>query len=258
MSSPPSPLHIFSTLGGLTGWLAFSLAAHAAIFGWLATRSSTPHAHGSTVLQVSLVAGNGRTSAPELRGAVAHHSPPPANHPATAASSPEPPRVAPALAESSVTPATPAVGDELRAASTPSAIAIAVVAANDGNSDGTGNLDAPGAGAGTPLGAAAGSGASVSGGGGDREEARLARQMRPEYPPGALAKGWEGQVLLRLRISADGSVQTLRVERSSGYEILDRAAYRAAQNWLFFPARVAGVPVAAEVKVPVVFARGRE
>lgn len=110
-----------------------------------------------------------------------------------------------------------------------------------------------------PPGDAAGMGeAMATAGGGNREEARLARQMRPEYPSSALAKGWEGRVLLRLQVNADGSVQAVLVERSSGYDVLDRAAYRAARNWQFFPAREAGLPVAAEVKVPVVFARERD
>ncbi|MCR4346819.1 MAG: energy transducer TonB [Sulfuricaulis sp.] len=44
------------------------------------------------------------------------------------------------------------------------------------------------------------------------------------YPPQARKHGWEGTVLLRLRVESDGHLDKLRVERSSGYAVLDHSA----------------------------------
>jgi protein TonB len=114
------------------------------------------------------------------------------------------------------------------------------------------------AGSGALAGSGATSGSSVGSGvaaqGLLREEARPVRQTRPEYPSRALAQGWQGQVLLRLQVAPDGTVRQLHIEQSSGHPLLDRAASRAARSWIFFPARENGVPVAAEVRVPVIFA----
>jgi len=50
----------------------------------------------------------------------------------------------------------------------------------------------------------------------------LARHL--QYPPLARRAGWEGTVLLAVTLDPDGVLAAVRVERSSGYEILDRAA----------------------------------
>lgn len=44
------------------------------------------------------------------------------------------------------------------------------------------------------------------------------------YPPLARQRGWEGTVLLALRIASDGQLDKVRVERSSGYAVLDHSA----------------------------------
>ena len=79
------------------------------------------------------------------------------------------------------------------------------------------------------------------------------RTARPAYPPSARRHGWEGEVLLRVRIDSSGGVSTVRVERSSGHEVLDLAATQAVRSWLFRPARYGLQPVIAEVRVPVQF-----
>lgn len=79
------------------------------------------------------------------------------------------------------------------------------------------------------------------------------RAERPPYPPAARLRGWEGDVLLRVRVDAAGVVSTVGVERSSGYAILDQAASRAVRSWLFRPARHGRRPVTVEVRVPVQF-----
>lgn len=47
------------------------------------------------------------------------------------------------------------------------------------------------------------------------------------YPLLARKHGWQGEVLLAFRLEADGRIINARIARSSGYEILDRAALTA-------------------------------
>ncbi len=44
------------------------------------------------------------------------------------------------------------------------------------------------------------------------------------YPPLARSRGWEGTVLLGLRVESDGHLDKIRIERSSGYAVLDHSA----------------------------------
>jgi protein TonB len=57
---------------------------------------------------------------------------------------------------------------------------------------------------------------------------RLAEQLR--YPPLARARGWEGVVLMELRLEANGDISHLQVLESSGYPLLDRAATQGLQR----------------------------
>lgn len=75
----------------------------------------------------------------------------------------------------------------------------------------------------------------------------------PEYPAQARRRGWEGRVLLVVRVRADGVAESVRVAQSSGHDILDRAARDAVRRWRFEPARRAGISVAASLEVPVTF-----
>lgn len=75
----------------------------------------------------------------------------------------------------------------------------------------------------------------------------------PTYPAAALAAKWEGVVKLRVKIKADGSVAAVRVDVSSGYELLDEAAVQAVEQWRFTPARLRGIAVGTEVHVPIRF-----
>ncbi|MHB8697840.1 MAG: energy transducer TonB [Sulfuricaulis sp.] len=44
------------------------------------------------------------------------------------------------------------------------------------------------------------------------------------YPPLARRRGWEGTVLLGLRVGADGQFDRIQIEHSSGYPVLDHSA----------------------------------
>jgi protein TonB len=80
----------------------------------------------------------------------------------------------------------------------------------------------------------------------------LAGNPPPRYPLLARRKGWEGTVIIDIRISGDGRVREAQVEKSSGYSILDDAALGAVRNWRIAPS--GRVDVASfEFRVPVIF-----
>lgn len=82
---------------------------------------------------------------------------------------------------------------------------------------------------------------------------RLLKNVPPTYPPQAVINRWEGTVMLRLHVAANGSVTNLEVLSSSGHHILDVAAIRSVRNWRFVPAKRGGRAVAATVRLPVQF-----
>jgi protein TonB len=79
------------------------------------------------------------------------------------------------------------------------------------------------------------------------------RNPPPAYPAESKRAGEEGVVLLAVHVDQQGRPASVRVRRSSGFSRLDRAAVTAVHRWRFKPAKVAGMPVASEVEVPVRF-----
>lgn len=75
----------------------------------------------------------------------------------------------------------------------------------------------------------------------------------PAYPPIAERRGLSGTVLLAIEVAASGAVTAVRIERSSGHEVLDEAARRAVRSWRFKPASFRGRPTAATVNKPIEF-----
>ncbi|MFP4408514.1 MAG: energy transducer TonB [Spirochaetaceae bacterium] len=59
------------------------------------------------------------------------------------------------------------------------------------------------------------------------------RYVTPEYPDSARRAGWAGTVVLELSIGRRGRVDEFELVESSGHEILDEAALRAARLWRF-------------------------
>lgn len=91
-------------------------------------------------------------------------------------------------------------------------------------------------------------------GSGGETPPRLVRNAPPVYPPEAVVNRWEGTVLLRLSITAQGHVGAVEVLRSSGHPALDGAAASAVRHWLFEPATRNGQGIASTVRLPVRFA----
>ncbi len=59
------------------------------------------------------------------------------------------------------------------------------------------------------------------------------RVVEPEYPPDARVRGQEGTIVLAIEVGSRGRVAAVRVVESSGFELLDTAALRAARLWRF-------------------------
>lgn len=79
----------------------------------------------------------------------------------------------------------------------------------------------------------------------------------PSYPEIARRNGWEGRVLVRVEVSAEGRPLSTAIAKSSGYGVLDQSALRAVKSWRFQPRTIAGIPSQASVEVPVNFSLNR-
>lgn len=76
---------------------------------------------------------------------------------------------------------------------------------------------------------------------------------RPLYPRRAREEGWHGRTIVRLKVLPDGTVESGTIHQSSGYQLLDDYAIKAAKQWIFEPAKNGGFPVATTVNIPIQF-----
>lgn len=84
------------------------------------------------------------------------------------------------------------------------------------------------------------------------------RNPHPSYPDDARAAGYQGTVMLYVKVSAEGRVISVSVSRSSGHASLDeRARSTVAGRWAFKPAQAGGVPIASDVIIPIRFTLNR-
>lgn len=56
---------------------------------------------------------------------------------------------------------------------------------------------------------------------------------QPSYPRRALRMRWEGTVCLLITVDPEGFVTSCRIEESSGHGVLDEAAKKAFESWVF-------------------------
>lgn len=86
---------------------------------------------------------------------------------------------------------------------------------------------------------------------------RLGQPGSPfQYPEELWDAQVEGETMLRLFITAEGTVDSVRVERTSGYEAFDSAALAGSRALRFEPARRGTEPVGAWFILPVKFDMG--
>ncbi|MCI0433994.1 MAG: M56 family metallopeptidase [Gemmatimonadetes bacterium] len=86
------------------------------------------------------------------------------------------------------------------------------------------------------------------------DEPGVARALERNYPPLLRDAGIGGEAVLWFRIDADGSVDDVRLARSTGYPALDQAALEVAKSMRYVPAENRGTRVPVWVQVPVKFA----
>ncbi len=85
------------------------------------------------------------------------------------------------------------------------------------------------------------------------KEARLVRQIDPEYPRDARRDGIEGSIDLRFTVKADGKVADIEVVEASPAATFDREAVAAVRRWRYEPRREDGVPVDSRTRVRLEF-----
>jgi protein TonB len=75
----------------------------------------------------------------------------------------------------------------------------------------------------------------------------------PEYPGMSRRRGEQGRLTLKVVVNTNGDAESVQLDKSSGFELLDKAALNAVKNWKFIPAKSNHQPVAGTVIVPVRF-----
>ncbi|MDD2915917.1 MAG: energy transducer TonB [Gallionella sp.] len=75
----------------------------------------------------------------------------------------------------------------------------------------------------------------------------------PVYPMVARRMGWQGKVVLNVEVLASGSPGQIKLQQSSGHEVLDNAAMQAVRDWRFVAARQSGQAVSRWFLVPIPF-----
>lgn len=75
----------------------------------------------------------------------------------------------------------------------------------------------------------------------------------PAYPMTARRMGWQGRVVLSVEVLANGHAGQIKVQQSSGHEVLDNAALQAVRDWRFVAARQGGQTVSKWFLVPIPF-----
>lgn len=154
---------------------------------------------------------------------------------------------APSLVSEQGTVQTP--GGEKKVSKTPSG------ALSDSPSGGTGQGPEMGQDGGNGDGPGNGDSGETGGSGPSGQDLSCDATLLPfdkEYPPASRKAGEEGIPVVGVVISAEGNVTAARLEESSGYDRLDRAALKVAWKWQFLPARDAsGNPISCRKSISI-------
>ncbi len=125
-----------------------------------------------------------------------------------------------------------------------------------GSGGGIGSGSGGGIGSGTGPGVGPGSGGGIGGGvfrvGGGVSAPRVLENPSPDYSEEARKAKFQGTVVLWLIVDANGKPRDVRVARSLGMG-LDQKAIEAVRQWRFQPAVKDGSPVSVQINVEVNF-----
>jgi protein TonB len=91
-------------------------------------------------------------------------------------------------------------------------------------------------------------------------EAYIRAQLRDDlarhfdYPLVARMRGWQGTVLLGLRVESDGRLDQVHIENSSGYAVLDRSALNSVNRLDYLTEAVAWLNGRShDIQLPVIY-----
>ncbi len=73
----------------------------------------------------------------------------------------------------------------------------------------------------------------------------------PEYPEMAIFLGYQGNSVIRIKVSAKGSSEGVEVLSSSGHKMLDESALKALKKWRFTPSKQGNKAIASSVVITV-------
>ena len=79
------------------------------------------------------------------------------------------------------------------------------------------------------------------------------RNPAPKYPRLARRQGWEGTIVLRVEVLANGTAGDIEIMQTSSHRILDEVSVKAVRGWKFLAARIDEHPVRSWVEVPISF-----
>ncbi len=88
---------------------------------------------------------------------------------------------------------------------------------------------------------------------GIESSATLEHRVVPSYPRLSRRRNEEGTVIIALSVTSAGLLEDIRIQRSSGYVLLDQAALKAIQKSRFKPAMKNGRPIRESVEQSFVF-----
>lgn len=73
------------------------------------------------------------------------------------------------------------------------------------------------------------------------------------YPKIAQRRNWQGQVLLAFRLSNDGTIKDIKINHSSGYNVLDQAAIVSLKKIGQLPQASSWLVDGMEIQIPVIY-----
>jgi protein TonB len=82
-------------------------------------------------------------------------------------------------------------------------------------------------------------------------DADYLQNPRPVYPPMSKRLNEQGQVIHSVLIGVDGLPISAKLVKSSGFDRLDQAAYKAVMSWRYVPGKRNGVPTPMSYNAPI-------
>lgn len=81
----------------------------------------------------------------------------------------------------------------------------------------------------------------------------IRHSVQPRYPRIAKRRNQQGVVMLEVVVDTEGNSMNIKVLQSSGFDLLDKSAIAAVENWEFEPQKRNNQLVMSRVHIPVAF-----